>query len=90
MRDIINTCNLTEKVLQVQFGQSVNIPILENPNAQQLDSYLERYGYLRGMIDVDDNNFIWNAAAIDHFHVEMQTGTVISIGYYRLLSGNGE
>lgn len=73
---------LNEKVLQVQFGQTINIPIIQNPNSRQLDNFLERYKYLRGMIDVDDTNMIWNASAIDHYNVEIKTGTQISIGYY--------
>lgn len=92
MRDLMNILNeadLFEKTHELYTAVKDKVIIVESPSPQHLHTMLERYHDLRGLIDDQDNCYIWEAMKMTHYNVEMGLGLVIETGFYlrELLSG---
>lgn len=73
---------LTERTHNVYTGMGSKVVAVEDPNSQQLTTWLDRFHDLRGMIDDEGHLFIWDAMQLTHFNAEMQLGVKCDIGLY--------
>ncbi len=86
MRNFIDILNeamaLDERAHELYTGNSKKVMVIESPNSAQLQTLLNEYHDLRGLIDDEGHCFIWPAMQMTHYSVEMSLGLAIDIGFF--------